>query len=277
MILNFFHLERGCGRTTKDITARMYNPHEIFDIYRSADYEQRKDDLYELFVNNTDDSLKIKIVQGHQYYGIDAGLENFQYFTILRHPVEKVISAYQSYRRTYDSPNHAAAMLNTLEEHLDNKVKLHFDNGYTRVFAFKSEEEDQGVPWGKLKEKHFLTAKNRLAEMIVGTTEMCDEFLVYMWRTQGWKIPLYSRANFAKKKHKIEVSEDLRLRIAELNKYDMKLYEFAQYQFIKQLSVVEDYTQKLILFKFLNASLGRLYIGQRLKRLIARRLNDLRR
>jgi hypothetical protein len=213
---------------------------------------------------------KIRLIQGHQYYGIHRVLPtgvSHTYFTMLRHPIAKVISAYQSYQRTFDSSNHEAAMKYSLKEHLAREIKLHFDNGYTRSLAFESKEEDKKVGWGELTEEHFFTARRRLLEMICGTTEQYDESLTMMYLCFDWKkFPFYSRANFAKKKHIITIDQETVDEIRRLNQYDLKLWQEAQ-------RASFDIGNRVVKrFKLLNKLVGPLYTSKRLKRLLRSKL-----
>jgi len=267
--INFFHLERGGGRTMKDLLARQYN--NIFDIYQSKDFDGRLIDLYNMNVANRYD---IELIQGHQYFGIHKALEQpVTYIAIFRHPVNKVISAYQSYRRTVDSPNHEWAMENTLKQALKKKLKVHFDNGYTRVLVFENSNEE--VPYGKVTEEHFLLAKGRLEKhFLVGTTDKYDEFLVLLYHTLDWKYPFYTKANFAKPEHKLKYPffdvETLEL-IIEQNEYDLRLYHWIEGRVATYSPFVLEFERKVKRFKFLNKTVGKLFIRERLSRLLKRR------
>lgn len=247
----------------KDILALRYK--NIFDIRQFKDFGGRCQDLEQMPLP---EKRKIELVQGHQYYGIHRYFpQEMKYITLLRDPITRVSSAYQSYRRMKDSPDHWPAIQYTFEEWFDNKIKLHNDNSITRMLAFGSKEEDEAVPWGEVTEEHFELAGQRLNTMIYGVTELYDAFLLKLRKELGWKVwPFYSKANFSKVPA-LEVSDDLKHRIAQLNKWDMRLYDCALSKTVMEM----DSTQ-VRRFKELNKIVGKAMIGRRVKRKIQRML-----
>ena len=264
MIVVFVHLERGGGVTFKDILGRYYK--NIFDIRHSKDFAKRQEELISM---PTEEKLRIELVQGHQYYGIHRYLFSpFKYITMLRHPISGVISAYQNYRRQLESPYHDSAMTYSLEEFIKRGCKLSFDNGIVRHLSNMWPHE---VRWGEVTSEHLKQAKENLNFFLAGTTEHYDATLVYFHHVLNWnKLPLYSHANYAKKEHKTEVDSQTYKLITENNLYDLDLYEYAVKNFHKKTNRIPNFEDKVRRFKILNRTIGRFYIGERLKRLTIR-------
>lgn len=269
--INFFHLERGGGNTMRDILVRQYN--HIYNIRQFKDYDKRYKDLK---VMSNDEKKKIELIVGHQYFGIHKLLpQEMQYFTLLREPIQKIVSAYQYYRRTVDSPYHNIANEYSLESILLNELKLHFNNGYVRCLAFEHPSDE--IEYGRITEEHYQLAKKRIDKyFIAGVTDLYDEMLVYLYERLGWrKYPLYTKANFAKPQHLIKSPTWMVMNlIQEHNKWDIKLYNYVKRQFMSLLvDAGPGYYLKVDKFRTLNRSVGRIFIGQRLKRMIKRAIS----
>jgi len=217
----FFHATRGGGVTMKDVLARQYD--NIFDIFQFKNYDTRKKDLNCM---ERGEQEAIELIQGHQYFGIHRELEQqCVYFTLLRHPVDRVISAYQSFRKTKDSPHYGwANSPNDLGYWIQRDFFWEFSNYYTKILA--DVRPGDGV---KIENKHYQQAKDNLKEhFLFAPSEMYDEMLVYLHYELCWrKKPYYSRANTVKKKDRIEVDEETKKMIRRLNHYDLELYYYA--------------------------------------------------
>lgn len=265
-VVNFFHIEKCGGDTMRDILARQYSSKDTFSIVRSKEYEENRQYLLKVGPEWTE---WIKLVVGHQHYGIHKCFpeNSMKYFTMLRHPVPRMVSCYYSYRRKSDAPLHEAANQLTLNEFVESKVKLHMDNGMTRVLCDAWPDEPA---YGKITEKHFKEAKRNLSKVLVGITENYNASLIYFQGEFGWSLPLYTKANFAKTKPS-PIDLDLRDAILKHNKYDLKLYYHAKLLF-EEATSRDGFQRKVQRFEFLNSIIGRFYVGARLKRLIKRRL-----
>jgi len=262
----FFHATRGGGVTLKDILARQYD--NIFDIFQFKDYDERKKDLRIMSQNK---QRKIELIQGHQYFGIHKELlQDCVYFTLLRHPVNRVVSAYQSFRKTKDSPHHEWANYYSLRGALKEKKFWEFNNYYTRILANIRLDE---VPFGEIENKHYQHARDNLREhFLFAPSEKFDEMLVYLYRKLGWReYPYYSRANSVKKKDRIEVDEETKKMICRLNHYDLELWYYAKSEFKENVKEIPNFNEFLVPdFKGRNKFISPLLASKRIKRKLER-------
>jgi len=267
----FFHATRGGGVTLKDILARQYD--NIFDIFQFKNYDERKKDLR--FMSQKE-QRKIELIQGHQYFGIHKELlQDCVYFTLLRHPVDRVVSAYQSFRKTKDSPHHKWANYFSLKDILErNPLGMksgfwEFNNYYTRILANIRPDE---VAYGEIENKHYQQARDNLREhFLFAPSEKFDDMLVYLHHKLKWrKSPYYSRANTVKKKDRIEVDEETKRIIRRLNHYDLELWYYAKSEFEERIKEVPNFEKNVSGFKMMNRMTGNTWPWKRIKRKIER-------
>jgi len=264
----FFHSTRSGGVTLKDILARQYD--NIFDIFQFKNYDERKKDLG---IMTQRDQREIELIQGHQYFGIhEELLQDCVYFTLLRHPIDRVISAYQSFRKTKDSPNYGWANFQCLGDILcdgDEGSFWEFNNYYTRILANIRPEE---VKYGEIENKHYQQAQDNLREhFLFAPSEKFDEMLVYLHHKLEWrKPPYYSRANSVKEKDRIEVDEETKKMIRRLNRYDLELWYYAKSEFEEKVKEVPDFESRVCALQQGNYVRKVFFTGKRIKRKIAR-------
>lgn len=251
----------------KDILTRQYD--NIFEIKRFRDYESKKDELSMM----GDDVKKIELIQGHQYFGLHKYLGGkFKYITLLRNPIDKVISLYKSYRRKADCPQHETALKYSFKEFIEIRHDLHFDNGMVRIFSNMELDEPA---YGLVTQRHLREACNNLENhFYVGLTEKFNESIMLFSNLLNWRsYPLYTKASFAKKSEYFEIEDGVLNLIKRENELDIKLYNFGRRLFYIQLGVIPNIERKVKMFEILNNTIGRFYIRQRLSRLIERRMN----
>lgn len=250
----------------KDILVRQYD--NIFDIKRFRDYESKKHELSTL----GNDANKIELIQGHQYFGLHKYVGKFKYITLMRNPIDKVISLYKSYRRKSDCPQHETALKYSFKEFIKSRHDLHFDNGMVRIFS-NMELDEPG--YGLVKLYHLKEACDNLEKYFyVGLTENFNESIVLFSNLLNWRsYPLYTKASFAKKSEDFEIEDGVLNLIKQENKLDIKLYNFGRRLFYIQLSTIPNIDRKVKIFEMLNNTIGKFYIRHRLGRLIERKVS----
>jgi hypothetical protein len=177
-------------------------------------------------------------VVGHFWFGIHRHVPSpMDYVTLLRHPVDRIVSLYYHLRRYYPGyseenqkffrermvrPVDLAGM--TLEEFIDSPPFREVDNDQTRRIA--GEEPELGGCTEALLEK----AKENLRRhfSVAGVTERFDETLVLLKRTHGWaKGLLYYPKNTNPDRPPTEtLPEALREAIRRRNWLDDQLHHF---------------------------------------------------
>jgi hypothetical protein len=176
---------------------------------------------------NRQNQKKIKIV-GHRFFGVHKEFSkiNFTYITLLRNPVERVISLFfyccnnSSIGTREWFSNITLADFVTNEEY-DFCKCLHWvcstANLQTRMISGKVEADLE-------------MAKNNLKNYfsVVGITERYDESLKVLQKKLGWEINGYSKVNVTSNRPALaEIPAEIIEIIKSKNEKDLELYQFA--------------------------------------------------
>jgi hypothetical protein len=165
---------------------------------------------------------------GHFWYGVHNEIpEPARYVTMLRDPVERVLSHYAHRTATQglDVP---------LDRYLTTERDWDISNGQTRRLATSGFE----VHMGDVTETMFDVAAERLIEEFaaVGTTERFDESVVSFARVLGWHSTAYVVSNESSDRTaRHELSPPLLERLVERNQFDDRLHALASDQLDKGL------------------------------------------
>lgn len=180
---------------------------------------------------------ELLMVRGHIPYGLHEYLPRpAKYFTILREPVERVISYYYFVQ---SEPEHylydyVCTPGMTIRRYLEDRVSLQTDNMQMRLLSGIW----TAVEYGKCDRAMLDLAKQNLAERfaVVGLTERFDETLLLLQRALGWRDVFYHRHNVTqgRPRQKALPQETLDV-IAAHNHLDLELYAFARELFKKQV------------------------------------------
>jgi len=170
---------------------------------------------------------RITCLTGHMPWGVQVGTVPgpYQTATMLRHPVDRVISLYWFVRRFPKHRWHSFAKHKKLAVFATSGAFADIDNGITRWLAGCED-------CGSLKVKHQLTVKHLDRALMhlqgmaaVGFVSSFDRSVQRFADTFGWQHTAYKR-KMVGKKHRAATAEE-RQAIAEYNRFDMAIYEQA--------------------------------------------------
>lgn len=228
----FLHIPKTAGSTLLHILHRAYKPENSLFI----DDISQLDPIETLNSMNTARKKQIALLAGHLEFGIHQKLPNpATYFTILRHPVDRIISDYYFLQQTPHHPyyNYVVAHQISLQEYV--QIPLVLDNSQTRMLAGTWQQSSQPCTRYTLQK-----AKENLQThfSVVGLTERFDESLVLLKKRFGWKNILYhSPLNKSKNRPRLKDIPDKTIEaILAANKYDLDLYLYAHTLFARQTS-----------------------------------------
>jgi galactose-3-O-sulfotransferase len=230
--LIFIHIPKSAGTTLNSIIIWEYSPFQIVSVDgRFPQWSFRRLTRWKPDRLNRND-----VFTGHMPVGLDRFLaRQSTYMTILRNPVERVISEY-FYR--IGRKSHPLADRHIKGFSLSDYVeKLPYANVQTKLLAGGNPDYDFMA--GTCSEAMLETAKRNLAEKfsLIGLTERFEETLALCKIIFGWKVEHYAalRVTQGKPKEKA-VTADLRELIAEHNRFDVALYEYGARLFEQTLA-----------------------------------------
>ena len=227
----FLHIPKTAGTTLHRIIDRQYPP-------EARHWITRHDVGVEAFKRlPLSHRAALRMVRGHIPFGVHEYIPRpARYWTILRRPIERLISYYYFVQREpehylYDYANTPGM---TLRRYLEERVSLQTDNFQTRLISGIWTD----VGYGECDEATLGLAKKNLEEhfALVGLTERFDESLMLLKRTFGWGDVFYKRRNVTEGRPRREAlpAETVAVLRAH-NQLDLELYAFAKELFEKQV------------------------------------------
>jgi hypothetical protein len=244
-ILIFLHIPKAAGMSVRQVIVRQYGPDRVcipqpqegpmlrqqWEYLRAGSkaptarpgFDPNGVPRRELANLSPDVLSRTHVVMGHLWFGLhDALPRPAAYMTVLRDPVERVLSLY-FYRKRRQG------LTGSLEDYLDARRDFEIDNGQTRYLCGRLEGED--VRFTPCTPAMLDMAKRHLRDRfsVVGVSEHFDQSLLLMARTYGWHLPLYERHNVNRLRPRgLRVPQRVRDRIAEQNRFDLELHTFAR-------------------------------------------------
>lgn len=220
--LIFVHIPKSAGTTLNHVIAWEYSPFQIVSVDgRFPRWAWRR------MTHWTPRRLaRSDVFTGHMPFGLDKYLaRESNYITILRKPVERVISEYfyRIGRKSHPLADREIKGL-SLREYVE---KLPYDNVQTKLLAGGNPAYDFMA--GGCSDAMLETAKRNLAQRfsLVGLTERFEETLALCKILFGWKVERYATMRVTPGKSKEKgVPIELRDLIAERNRFDVALYKY---------------------------------------------------
>lgn len=172
----------------------------------------------------------IDLFTGHVRFGVHVWLdEPATYVTMLRDPVERVVSYYYYVLRSPEHHLHAALRASgaSLHEFVRDRMCFEVDNDQVRWLNTVPHLE---VGPGRVTRQMLEEAKHNLAERVAafGLAERFDESLEHFCERFGWERGVVERRNATADRPRLEqIPEPTIALIRETNALDVELYEFA--------------------------------------------------
>ena len=218
----FMHIAKTAGIAFREAITANYRESEIAYLYgtppgflvgelRRLPLEQRRD---------------LRFVAGHFQYGIHHDLpQESRYFTIVREPAARMLSHYAFLEHTNPELLKEGNRVLALEELLERKPHIHFDNSLVRHFGSVDERE---FPAGSVDQESYEKAVYylRTGFTFVGHQEFAANAYAWLRQRFGWS----ARAQLEMVNTGMRRADDAeRARIREAmekyNKWDCQLYE----------------------------------------------------
>lgn len=193
---------------------------------------------------SADERKPLRYFYGHCPYGLDTLMpeKNVVYLSLLRDPVDRIISTYYHIQQHPDHPlyesitrdgmsledfalsNNWPQFVNTVTRMLGADMGDFSKHNYAEYNAHFADEDD------------YWRARTRMNDsMIIGVQEHFHASIILFARTFKWKQYGYATKRVNTNRPLInELSSDLIIRIEKHHHYDVMLYNFAYRLFIKR-------------------------------------------
>ncbi|MDP7527511.1 MAG: sulfotransferase family 2 domain-containing protein [Candidatus Marinimicrobia bacterium] len=264
--LIFLHLPRTGGTTLRDILFRQYPADETFENKTLTDTDDNFNE------RNMDEKSGFKLIKGHVYFGIHQFIpQPCSYFSMMRYPIERTISAYNYIKNRPSHQFHELANKLSLGEFIESGQNQMVNNGQTRLIAGRHTALE--IPFNEMNTDHLEQAKANIVEkfILVGLTDRYNETLLMLKKLLKWKTPTYSIANAVKRDDKTkQIDVQLKELIIEYNQLDLLLYDYVSALFDEQIKKYPMVLEELEKFELKNRFTGKIQIGARLKRKISK-------
>jgi hypothetical protein len=245
-LLFFLHIPKTAGSTLVEVIKRQYRSNEIYELNNSSFGEE----LAGLPESRREE---IRAIWGHFYFGVHTYIERpSTYVTMLRDPVERVISHYYYVRRDPSHYLYEVAHNLTLEEFVASCGLAEPNNDQTRLLAGLTSSHREGYSTPEMLPAAKSNLQNHFA--VVGLTEEFDKSVIAMSQTLGWRSPYYRKQNVSRQRpKKKELPTETIKTIASYNELDADLYEFSKKLLDEQVrSLGAAFEKELTTFKLRN-------------------------
>lgn len=230
----FTHIPKTAGSTLLTILIREYGD-TLFRFYEI--YAPNKTLFNQLTEQAACQPERIRAVSGHVPYGIHAHLGGqWQYFTVLRDPVKRLISNYYHILADTHHFNYDRVKGLTLEQYAQTMPAV--GELQTRYLLGMPQDEPEKVfmPRAPLPADALEQAKQRLTDdyAAFGVMERFDESMLLLQKAFGWRSVRYHSRNVAVNKPKTYSPETMAVIHAACT-LDQALYDYAKQLFEQRL------------------------------------------
>jgi hypothetical protein len=239
----FYHLPKCGGTTLSRIIDKLYDPSVLFVVNPAMQHFHAS--LRELRQLNPDAISKLRMIRGHQTYGLDKIFgRSCKYITILREPAHRFVSAYFHAIHDPDLPlgrrlRDSGITLQQLAEADDAALGRDY---LVRSFAAVPEAAHarEGADFLEL-------AKNNLSRdfIAVGITERMHESVLLISERLHWKIRGYRSHNVSREYSIDQVNSEVLTAFRQRNPSDVAFYEFALSLWDRQTQAIPSFAEKL--------------------------------
>lgn len=245
----FLHIPKAAGTTLQTILSHNFPPGKTWIIDSN-----RPNTAIRYFSKLTaEEKQRFVAFRGHMAFGTHQFLDrDFTYVTLLRHPVDRMISHYYYVKQC--GPAHylfdqVHRNKYSLAQYVRSGISPELDNGQVRLLT----DTENTVPIGGMTREHLEQAKQNLVRYfgVVGTVDRFDEFLIMLRKRFALPSIEYDRENVTKSRPRLkDLPESDRQAILEVNQLDEELYRFAQDLMTSQIQVYgPDFIQELREFR----------------------------
>lgn len=224
-VVIFLHIPKACGTTLAKLLGRWCEPGQVFHVGRATPTDARA----RLSARAAEPGPPLRLVTGHAAFGLHEALPGpARYITVLRDPVERVLSSFHYIVRTPQHRLHAAVKSGELGL---GALAARFANQQTRFLCGSLSQEPDAASLERAKEHlrtHFAVA---------GLAERFEESALLIHRAFGRPLRPYASENVGTRGPSgSQAGAEERRAVGTANELDLELYEFVKARFCEQIA-----------------------------------------
>jgi hypothetical protein len=194
---------------------------------------------------------RVRYISGHMPFGVHSLLDRpSKYMTVLRHPVERIVSLFY-FLRQLNVPFRKDGKPLSFEDYVESRSDIQLLNCQVRVVSGCADLDaapppapGEIVPAAAVERRHLDQAKRNIEErfLTIGTIEQMTDLALLVRRIYGWPMSRlqteYKNATRERPRGNAIAPRLLKI-IEDCNSYDMELYEWAGKRFAAQRMLFE--------------------------------------
>ncbi len=249
--LIFLHIPKAAGSTLSGVLMDQYHRKNSYRL----DGKQPQKAVKRFKQLPEQQRARIKLLRGHLSFGLHMFIPGDSvYFTMLRQPVERIISHYYYVlqRRNHHLHQTVTSQNISLKDYVAKRLSPQLSDGMVKMISGKGYLVKDNVCPPEMLE-HALENLDRYF-FLPGLTERFDETLLLLKDRFNWPAPVYlKRRVTAARPGQEELDKETLDVIRQHNRLDIKLYEHAATLFDKKItSLGEEFQTRLKAFRLLN-------------------------
>lgn len=226
-VIIFLHIPKTAGTTLQTIINKQFKREYVYELDNSN--AQKSMEKFQHLPDS--EKQKYKVILGHMWFGLHRYLPRAStYITVLRDPVDRVVSHYYFVKRRKDHYLHdiVESQRLSLKEYIENGLSTELNNGQTRLLSGCIDEK--AYPFGKCPGALLEQAKKNLDRYfsIVGIQEEFTDTLSLIRKVLGWSTPDFKENVTVNRPPKDEIPAETVAIIRHFNQLDIELYGYAR-------------------------------------------------
>lgn len=224
----FVHIPRTGGMTFGGLLQSLYGDNNSCSFYGDEINSVASDRIRQFVSLEVAKKNAYVVLKGHVNFEFDRSLTGFHYVTLLRKPIERLVSYYFYALGNRYHYLHSLLMQRKikLEQFLLSDLSTELDNYQVRAVS--------GAAFPSIRTRvcqdHLELAKHNLRERFssFGLTESFDRSMLEFARVFGWSLPPFGRTNQREHAANPELSAGALEEICRRNRFDLDLYQYAE-------------------------------------------------
>ncbi|MGB3613050.1 MAG: sulfotransferase family 2 domain-containing protein, partial [Elainellaceae cyanobacterium] len=227
--LIFLHIPKAAGTTMASILTQQYG--------KSVSHHTKRQPHQQIQAMPEAQRRQLRLIHGHMPFGIHQYLSQpSTYFTMLRHPVDRVISHYYF---ILNSPEHSGYPVARAARNITQYVICGLQEQTNNVQTRHLSGVGGTVDFGECTARHLQQAKRNLETefILAGTSEQFDATLLLLGQKLGWTPSPYPKLNVNPSRRKRdELPRQAIAMIERYNALDLELYRYATERLQQQIA-----------------------------------------